>query len=316
MKIRKAVPADIPEIVRVLKLSLGNHLPLSEEIWNFKHIINPFGPSIVLVAEEDNHIIGVRAFMRWKLSHSNKTEIFTYRAVDTATHPAHRGKGIFKKLTLKAVQVAQEEQGDFIFNCPNDLSRPGYLKMEWEQVGNIDVGIKPAFWSFWKFWADEDKIKFEANAEEHELEFLCDQWNSTLRKQGLLFTPKSSSYLKWRYENNPLKNYSIYVTPDCYLAASLEKRKGVKELRITECIYLKTKTDLKQIKKIIRKLSLKFGAQAISFSPKLLNLGNPALKGAFGPILTVRHLNLMNSKRINYSHKNEWNYSLGDVELF
>ena len=316
MTIRKAVPADIPEIVFVLKLSLGDHLPFTEEIWNFKHVINPFGPSIVLIAEEDEGIIGVRAFMKWKLSHLNKTEIFTYRAVDTATHPAHRGKGIFKRLTLKAVESAKEEQGDFIFNCPNDLSRPGYLKMGWEQIRKIPVGVQPSFWSFWKFPSNpiENKVKMEAS--DQEIEVLCNQWNLMLRKQGLLFTPKSSNYLKWRYENNPLKNYSVYATPDFYLAASIEKRKGIRELRISECIFLGTELDFKQIKKIIRKWSLKFGVQAISFSPKLLSFGNSALKGAFGPILTVRGLNLQNSEKINYRNMENWNYSLGDVELF
>ena len=316
MKIREAVPSDIPEIVQVLKMSLGDHLPLSEEIWNFKHVINPFGPSIVLIAEEDQKIIGVRAFMKWKLSHSNKTEISTYRAVDTATHPAYRGKGIFKKLTLEAIEVATEERGDFIFNCPNDMSRPGYLKMGWEQTGKINVGIKPSLWSFWKFWSDQEKFNFESNVEEQELEVLCDQWNSKLRKQGLLFTPKSSNYLKWRYENNPLKDYLVHAAPDFYLSASIEKRKGIKELRITECIFLETKTDIKQIKKVIRRWRLKFGVQAVSFSPKLLDLGNLAIKGEFGPILTVRDLNLQNSEKINYYDLNKWNYSLGDVELF
>ena len=316
MKIRKAVPSDTPEIVQVLKMSLGNHLPLSEEIWNFKHEINPFGSSTVLIAEEDDNIIGVRAFMKWKLSHSNKTGIFTYRAVDTATHPAHRGKGIFKKLTLNAVKVAKEEQGDFIFNCPNDLSRPGYLKMGWEQIGKIPVGIKPSFWSFWKFWANPIENEVTLKANDQEIELLCDQWNSELTKQGLLFTPKTSSYLKWRYENNPLKNYSVYATPDFYLAASVERIKGLKELRITECILLETETNFKEIKKIIRKWSLKCGVQVISFSPKLLNLGGCALKGNFGPVLTVRELNLQNSERISYGDIEQWNYALGDVELF
>ena len=316
MRIRKALPADIPKIVQVLKSSLGDHLPLSEEIWNFKHVVNPFGASIVLVAEEDEKIIGVRAFMKWKLSHSNKAEISTYRAVDTATHPAHRGKGIFKKLTLKAVEVAKEEQGDFIFNCPNDMSRPGYLKMGWEQIGKINVGIKPSLWSFWKFWSNPVENEVQLKANDKEIEVLCEQWNSKLRKQVLLFTPKSSKYLKWRYENNPLKTYLVHATPHFYLSASIEKRKGTKELRITECIFLETETDLKQIKKIIRKWSLKFGVQAVSFSQKLLDLGNLAIKGEFGPILTVRDLNLQNSEKINYYNINKWNYSLGDIELF
>ena len=316
MKIREAVPSDIPEIVQVLKMSLGNHLPLSEEIWNFKHVRNPFGPSIVFIAEENKKIIGVRAFMKWKL-HNGKEQkdLFTYRAVDTATHPEHRGKGIFRKLTLKAVAKATENGDDFIFNCPNSLSRPGYLKMGWLEMGKISVGITLATRSFWKLWSNKKKSKIEINANQEELESLCVHWNLELKKAGL-FTPKNYEYLKWRYENNPLKDYSIYATPEFYLAVSVEARKNIRELRIVECIFSRNNPDLNQIKDVIKKWSWKFGIQLISFSPRLLHLNGLDIRGAFGPILTVRDLNLELSQKQKCFNIDNWSYSLGDVELF
>jgi len=129
MEIREAKETDISEIVKVLKASLGeDQLELSEKVWHYKHIDNPFGKSIVLIAVENEKIIGVRAFMRWEWKYaSNKYSAL--RAVDTATHPQHQGKGIFKKLTLKAVELAKSNNDNFIFNTPNEQSRPGYLKM-------------------------------------------------------------------------------------------------------------------------------------------------------------------------------------------
>ena len=144
MEIREAKETDISEIVKVLKASLGeDQLELSEKVWQYKHIYNPFGKSIVLIAVENEKIIGVRAFMRWEWQdESNK--YMALRAVDTATHPQHQGKGIFKKLTLKAVDLAKSNNDNFIFNTPNEQSRPGYLKMGWKQVGKIYVGLKPS----------------------------------------------------------------------------------------------------------------------------------------------------------------------------
>src|SRR5680860_587937 len=131
MIIREAKEVDIPEIVKVLRASLGEQdLPLSEGIWNYKHVKNPFGRSLVLVAEENGVIAGVRAFMCWEWQCLNKSYA-TYRAVDTATHPNYQGQGIFKKLTLKAIELAKEQGVQFIFNTPNEQSRPGYLKMGW-----------------------------------------------------------------------------------------------------------------------------------------------------------------------------------------
>ena len=135
MQIREADHSDIPEILGVLKASLGEtSSKKTEEVWRFKHIENPFGESLVLVAEEDNKIIGVRAFMRWEWQRGE--EVYSaFRAVDTATHPGHQGKGVFKKLTLKALEIGGKRGDHFVFNTPNSQSKPGYLKMGWNEVG-------------------------------------------------------------------------------------------------------------------------------------------------------------------------------------
>src|SRR5688572_13398222 len=104
MTIRPAEATDIPEIISLLKLSLGeSFLPKSEAYWHWKHVNNPFGKSPVLLAEESNAIIGVRAFMRWQWNDGKRT-IEAVRAVDTATHPDFQGKGIFTKLTMSLLK--------------------------------------------------------------------------------------------------------------------------------------------------------------------------------------------------------------------
>ena len=93
MIIRKATESDIPEIIDLLKRSLGESLiPKSEPLWRWKHLENPFGPSPCLLAEENGKLIGVRAFLRWDYV-ENQQIYHAYRAVDTATHPDHQGKG-------------------------------------------------------------------------------------------------------------------------------------------------------------------------------------------------------------------------------
>jgi N-acetylglutamate synthase-like GNAT family acetyltransferase len=50
MEIRPAHENDIPAIVELLKLSLGESLmPKSEAFWRWKHIDNPFGKSPVIL---------------------------------------------------------------------------------------------------------------------------------------------------------------------------------------------------------------------------------------------------------------------------
>src|SRR5262249_13025578 len=38
----------------------------------------------------------------------------------------------------------QADDIDFVFNTPNDSSRPGYLKMGWHVVGRLPVSARPA----------------------------------------------------------------------------------------------------------------------------------------------------------------------------
>ena len=142
MLVRNSKQVDLTEIVNLLKQSLGESLiPKSENFWRWKHVENPFGQSPVLVAEENNKLIGVRAFMLWQWQLNGKT-LKAARAVDTATHPNHQGKGIFKKLTLQLIEDCKQNHVDFIFNTPNKNSMPGYLKMGWIKAGRLPMRLR------------------------------------------------------------------------------------------------------------------------------------------------------------------------------
>lgn len=317
MEFIQASDSDIPQIISVLKSSLGEEeLPISEKIWYYKHRENPFGKSVVLIARDGDRIAGVRAFMRWSWQYEQK-KYSALRAVDTATHPDYQGKGIFKNLTLKAVRMCMEKGDNFIFNTPNDQSRPGYLKMGWKPVDNIQVGLKPAINSFWKISTRKKDYKIRKEVPKEDLDELCLRWNRHLEISKSLFTPKSCDYLHWRYENNPLQKYQVFASQDLYIAAYVKKRKGFKELRISECITRDTnRQTMHLIRRTLRKWSSSLGVQVISYAPQTLNLGHLSLKGNFGPVLTIKDLNLTSTEASSFINMSKWNYSLGDLELF
>lgn len=267
MKIREATENDVPGIVRVLKTSLGEEdLPFSEKIWNYKHRENPFGKSLVLIAEEGEEIIGIRAFMRWEWNQDGKV-FKAFRAVDTATHPAHQGKGVFKKLTMSAIELANSNGYHFVFNTPNDQSRPGYLKMGWEIVNKVNVAIKPIFSGYVNRGADGLSYHHDLQLSDEEIEAICENWNGRLTAEEKLFTPKSKTYLRWRYETNPLQEYEIVAKGNIYVAAYVKKRGRIKEFRVSECLYDGSKEERKKISKILGRLSKDFGVQVLTYSP-------------------------------------------------
>ncbi len=313
IQLREANKGDIPEIVSVLRASLGeSKLPKSEKIWIFKHIENPFGSSLVLIAEEAGKVIGVRAFMKWKWQYGEK-EFSTFRAVDTATHPDYQGKGIFKKLTLEAIERGVLNGDDFIFNTPNSQSLPGYLKMGWEKVGKLGVQLIPVNPFYWKFGNKSSPYKRSGIISKNDLEILTDRYNKLKIETSQLFTPKTAEYLYWRYENNPLQQYEVFSDKDIYLAAYVKSHRYFNELRVVEHIYTEDKS-LKKIMNQVKSWSKRFGVQVISIGSDVGHNNFFKLAGNFGPMLTARQLH--NAIPVNLNQLNNWAYSLGDVELF
>jgi N-acetylglutamate synthase-like GNAT family acetyltransferase len=330
MNIREANETDIPSIVELLKLSLGESLiPRSEAYWRWKHIDNPFGKSPVLIAEEEGQLIGVRAFMRWDWRSGEKI-YKSLRAVDTATHPDHQGKGIFRQLTLQLVEKCKEEGYDFIFNTPNEKSKPGYLKMGWQSEGKYPIRILPVRPFDILF---PSKVPGKTNMEPGSKEIK----NSTLLEECLKHftgsqtrTDYSVDYFRWRYLAAPSQKYYEKCSEEdgwyVFYRAKISGRR--KELRICD-ILTNGKYNSRSLMRFLEEETRKLGMNLITFGSILTAKASmvsgvspeetsnaviphfssliPPLK--LGPELTFRPL--------TSQHKpTNWSPSIGDLELF
>ncbi|WP_037321015.1 GNAT family N-acetyltransferase [Salegentibacter sp. Hel_I_6] len=307
MQIREADHSDIPGILRTLKASLGEtSSEKTEEVWRYKHIANPFGESLVLVAEEENEIIGVRAFMRWKWQKGEQV-YSAFRAVDTATHPNHQGKGIFKKLTLRALEIGKERGDHFVFNTPNSRSKPGYLKMGWEEVDKLKIQLRPLNLLQLK----KKEFDYETIGNEDAIEELLSSYFNKLKAADRLFTPKYMAYLKWRYLNNPLQDYIVIFAKEYFIAGYVKEHKKFNEFRVSEAII--SKSGKKTAKSAILKMAKESGAKVLSISPDAGFYFKSGITGNVGPVLTYKPINL---DQPDFLTLKTWAYSLGDLELF
>lgn len=316
MKIVKAEDKDIPAVVDLLKLSLGESLiPKSEEYFNWKHINNPFGKSYIFLAKEEDELIGVRAFMRWTFIRGTRQLIKAVRAVDTATHPDHQGKGIFKKLTLHAVDVCKQEGIDMVFNSPNNSSRPGYLKMGWLNNGKmplrVGVGsVIPAL--FHEDVYDKYYEKFSINdaldALSHEYDF-----PQTI---DAFYTPMSLVYFNWRYKDCPVAKYGAMIERGSYgIIFRLKPVSKFIELRICE-VWAENETGKKKLQLALKKLKRSIRPLIVSCAPTVLSKSNLGLFGPYqlGPITTIRPL--ATTDLIGFKDFLNWEPSIGSMELF
>jgi predicted acetyltransferase len=305
MLVRNAKNSDLSAIVNLLKISLGESLmPKSETFWRWKHKENPFGESPVLIAEENKELIGVRAFMLWQWKHNEKL-LKASRAVDTATHPDHQGKGIFKKLTLQLIEECKQQQVDFIFNTPNKKSMPGYLKMGWVKAGRLPIRIR--------FITPIEKLffkkKFVQDITWEDFEELYQESRQTVYS---ITTPRSINYLKWRYQHVPVANYQILKGEEDEFIIYRVKEGKLKELRIVEYLSAREKISSKMWR-VVKTAAVAHDVFVITISGLTQNL-KKGIVLPIGPIVTVRNISeKLPDGLVNFSM---WSPSLGDLELF
>lgn len=123
---------DLETQKKTLKL-LENHFRTGMhmlEWWRWKHVANPFGPSMVTRAWYRKELVGVWAL--WRCPRQiHKKKIMAWQAGDTIIAPSWRGKGLFRKMVEKALDRVDPP---IIFNFPNKTAIKKYLNMGWKQV--------------------------------------------------------------------------------------------------------------------------------------------------------------------------------------
>lgn len=210
---------DIEKVVELIQNNLDSKF--SVNLFEWKHLENPFGRSVGFVALEDaDKLVGVRMMMRWNFL-IDENIIKAVRPVDTATDLEFRGNGIFKKLTAECLRTVQDEC-DLVFNTPNRNSLPGNLKMGWTQLYDIPsfkLGIiNPLYHSIKNFPVSKEEINL------NNTEFL-------LPSTSYL----NEDFIKWRYKSD---DYTIveFEIAGHYLIYKKSSISGIPMLIIYEMI--------------------------------------------------------------------------------
>ena len=250
MKIRIAEPSDLPAIINLLKITLGDDTRRRNiGHWRWKHLNNPFGSSVVMLAFINNKLAGMRAMMQWEFIYKAKF-IKAWRAVDTCTAPEFRGRKVFSHLTSEMVQYLSGLHPAFIFNSPNPVSSAGYLKLGWEHADKVALRfrafpknlilnsvIRRGTWPV----AHEGVYFPGTQAIEH---YLVDFNND-------LITNWSVERLKWRYSLNSGIQYSSLNTANGTVIYHLIQHRWFIELRLTEIFCLNKKDISSDINQLI-----------------------------------------------------------------
>jgi GNAT superfamily N-acetyltransferase len=237
---------DEPDVLDLLHVSLGDG-PAGERaapFFRWKHMDNPFGESLMLLATDGDRVVGLRAFMRWRFLAGDRV-VTAVRAVDTATHPEYQGRGIFRKLTLEALDRLRGDV-DLVFNTPNEKSLPGYLKMGWRTVGRLPVLVAPRHpIHVLRRWRSGEAPPVRPVKAPTAAEALADPDVPRLltdRREPRLHTVRTPEYIRWRYADAPLLGYRAVTERDSggglvgMAVFRVRPRGGLREATVSELI--------------------------------------------------------------------------------
>ena len=331
---RQYQASDEAPVLNLLRLTLGKGRAFerSAAFFRWKHLENPFGRSLMLLAN-GQEILGLRTFLRWQFRAGGNV-VPAVRAVDTATHPGYQRMGIFSRLTTASLEQAKAEGMGFVFNTPNQYSLPGYLKLGWTFVGKTTVFVRPlrllrialALAARRPDEATDEGPSDDVTALDHLLAREAALSALLARDDAQLAsgirTARTVPYLRWRYRNAPSLRYSARVIGNGALAAAAifrrTLRRGLVELSIAELLFDDPGQGRRVVREILTSAPADYAVAHCAWEAPhrrvLMGIGFVPVP-RLGPNFTVRPLE---SDFLGYdpTSPGSWRLSLGDLEVF
>jgi GNAT superfamily N-acetyltransferase len=226
----KAAEAQLLDLFRI---SFGYDMPL--ELWNWKHCkyyINSGEPEVV-VATDNDRIIGARPFLFVEMWLGNK-RVFAAQHCDTMVHPEYRSQGIFNQMGQYSIQYLKENGCALSYGFPGPMSRAGFLKQGWKIVGPREsifqitrprdvfslklksslIGVLAG--SLYQVFSGVKTGEFAAlspsfhvSLSDHFIKGLEEV--DSLRDKKTIDLFRSENFLRWRFDSHPSYRYKYVI---------------------------------------------------------------------------------------------------------
>jgi GNAT superfamily N-acetyltransferase len=344
VEIRPMEDADLDAVVELLGRALGPAPGGVDRraLFEWKHLANPFGRSVALVAESGSGLVGVRTLMRWQLVAPGGVVVPAVRAVDTATAPEARRRGVFSALTTAALERCSAEGVEVVFNTPNAASRPGYLRMGWRDLGRWPVRLKVRRAARLAAAAarrelrsgppvavpQRDPLGLAPAGEVLARAELGELVAASSPATGLR-TGRSPGFLRWRYSDGPVPYHAVAFgdPPEALLVVRVRRRGRLTEAVVCEALCGRGAGSIARLAEALRALPAAAGADhAVAGHARTWGDASAALSRAgyrrlpgVGIRLVVRPVAAAKAwapSAPDPLRQASWALTLGDLELF
>lgn len=256
--IRDYSPEDTGAVLALAQHALGGGPTgkREETFWRWKHLQNPFGPSLILLAlDSSEQVIGLRCFMRWRFRQGDRV-FNAARAVDAATHSDFRRYGVYSAITEKAMERLRSDGACFVFVTPNAKTANAWRKSG-TQLQFLRPMIKVLNYPRFLLGVMASRGRHRSSAQPEADGFLASEVPSVSEvlkqdealerliashgqmRNGHFATDRSVDYLKWRYMRHPYTGYkAAYVEKhgemEGCLVFRLNRNFGLREVVLDE----------------------------------------------------------------------------------
>ena len=219
---------NIKELINLSKTYYKEGDIIKKEYLTWQYLKNPIGRPFLFISRETitNELAGQYLVIPLKYN-IFKGSFLGSLSLNTLTSPKFQGKGLFTKMAKATYEDCTKSNAYFTIGFPNPQSYPGFIrKLDFQHLGDIPLLIKPLKYGkivFSFFKKNKKKHGGNININPHYdkcIKFLDfndtknenkynDFWNS-VSKQYKISTCKDYTFLKWRYDDLPTREYKLF----------------------------------------------------------------------------------------------------------
>ena len=294
----------------------------------FKWRCYNFGEPIRYVMKHDEKIVGHYVLHQIPFKMNNTTENILF-SMTSMTHPDFRNKGVYKQLANYVYQIAYDKNFKFAIGFSNFIS----YKIHFEKLDWINLGRPIEYYKKCQLKNSRNKqSQYHISPIIIFDEKIDDIWNKHKEDFDFLI-PRTSNYLKWRFNKQPKPRFSDYPSENYFpflvknknepIAYFILKQFGNEKVHIVDFFGNLNKSVLKVIFDFAENFCIKIGVLNISFwcsldiesnklqdTIKQFNFHKRNAESFFG----IRIFN----KKFNYDRirKKNWFITMSDSDVF
>jgi len=213
------------------------------------------------------------------------------------------------------LEELKRRQFGFVFNTPNDQSRPGYLKMGWKPAGQVGFGFALRSPLRLPKIARSRTAAQKPSVETPDLGIDIAEGLSSIgnnvglppafgsgRPGDIFYTAHTLETLRWRFEDGPISYRWLPTSPDEGCVVRLRQRGPARELLIALAVVRSAKPAWDVVKRAMHQVNADYCLTPAGF-------GSARTVSRLGPTLALRSVDLDPSAE-------SFVWSPGDIEVF